>query len=331
MIVLSDWYYLLLLIVLPIAIYWYKKKDKELASSLIYSNLQGLKKLVGVERGKRRVYISRGLRLLTVLLLILALSRPQKGLSEKEFIAKGIDIMLVVDISGSMRAVDFRPNRLEAVKKVAHKFISERHNDRIGLIVFGAASFLQCPLTIDYGILEELLDRVTFVEERYDGTAIGMAIAHAVNRLKDSNSKSKIMILLSDGRNNAGELDPLTAADMAKAYGIKIYTIGAGKKGKAPYPVALPDGSVQYRLVDVEIDESLLTKVAEMTGGKYFRATDEKSLEQIYDEINELEKSDIKVKEYVNFKDLYHLFLIPGVCLLFVLVFLDRVVWRVIP
>lgn len=331
MIIFTDWYFLAFLLIIPFIILWTRRKDRVLYTSIKYSNFKSLREIVGIDSAKRKVYLLKGIKLFSIVLLILALARPQKGLTEKEFITKGIDIMLVVDISGSMRAADFQPNRLEAVKAVARKFINERHNDRIGLIVFGAVSFLQCPLTVDYGILNELLNRVTFVDEKYDGTAIGMALAHAVNRLKGSQSVSKIVILLSDGRNNAGELDPLTAADMAQAYGIKVYTIGAGRRGKAPYPVVLPDGSIQYRMVDVEIDEELLQKMAEMTGGKYFRATDERSLEKIYDEINSLEKSDIKVKEYMNFKDLYHLFLFPAI-MLFVMGFIfERNVWRVGP
>jgi len=255
------------------------------------------------------------MRTLGVLLLILALARPQIGNAEREVTSKGIDIMLVLDISSSMRAIDFKPNRLEAAKKVATQFVNERISDRIGLVVFGGESFLQCPLTIDYDVLKNFISQVEIIDKKYDGTAIGMALANAINRLRESPGKEPVIILLSDGRNNAGELDPLTAADMAKTFGIKVYTIGAGKKGEALYPVQTPFGQ-NYMPVKVDIDEDVLRQVAEKTGGKYFRAEDEQSLATIYDEINQLEKTEYKVKEYTNWQELFAWFLIPAFGLL---------------
>jgi Ca-activated chloride channel family protein len=261
----------------------------------------------------------------------MALARPQSGNTRREFTTEGIDIMLVLDISSSMKAIDFRPNRLEAAKSVAQKFIEGRQSDRIGLIVFAAESFLQCPLTIDYGVLKDLLNQVDIVEEKYDGTAIGMAIANATNRLRESQAKSKIMILLSDGCNNAGEIDPRTAANLANAFEIKIYTIGAGKLGQAPYPIELPNGQIQYRLVNAEIDEVLLQDIANQTGGKYFRATDEKSLAMIYEEISGMEKTEVKVHEFVNYNELYPYFLVPGFLLVALSGLIGLTIWRRTP
>jgi len=326
----ADWEFLLLLIIIPLIVFWYRKKGQKLESTFRYSSVKSILEITGRSQNLKKNLLL-GLKLIGIVLFIIALARPQKGNTIKEFTTEGIDIMLVVDISSSMRAVDFKPNRLEAAKTVASNFIRGRRNDRIGLVVFAAESFLQCPLTIDYDVLEQLLAQVDIIEEKYDGTAIGMAIANAVNRLRDSKAKSRVMILLSDGRNNAGELDPGTAADMAKAFDIKIYTIGAGKRGQAPFPVVYPGGQVQYRMIDVEIDEDVLTKIAENTGGKYFRATNEKSLLTIYKEISQMEKTQIKVKEFVNYKDLYHLFLIPGLILIMISWGSGLTFWRKTP
>ncbi len=326
----ADWEFLLLLTIIPLTLFWYRKKGQKLESTFRYSSVKSILEITGrSQKWKQSSLLA--LKLIGIALLIIALARPQKGNTIKEFTTEGIDIMLVVDISSSMRAVDFKPNRLEAAKTVASNFIGGRCNDRIGLVVFAAESFLQCPLTIDYDVLEQLLAQVDIIEEKYDGTAIGMAIANALNRLRDSKAKSRVMILLSDGRNNAGELDPGTAADMAKAFDIKIYTIGAGKRGQAPFPVVYPGGRVQYRMIDVEIDEDVLNKIAENTGGKYFRATNEKSLSTIYKEISQMEKTQIKVKEYVNYKDLYHLFLIPGLILIMISWGSGLTFWRKTP
>jgi len=330
MIYFADWYYLLLLPVVAGLIVWQRRFGHRLESTLRFTAVRRLQALTGRRVG-RQPLLMRAINLAGLTLLILALARPQGQDSAKEFLTEGIDIVLLIDISSSMRAVDFKPNRLEAAKSVARQFIEGRSADRIGLIVFAAESFLQCPLTIDYAVLKGLLEQVNIIEERYDGTAIGLAIANAVNRLRDSSARSRVMILLSDGRNNAGELDPATAADMAAAFGIRIYTIGAGKQGQAPYPITYPGGRVQYRMVDVEIDEEVLTTVAQLTGGRYFRATDETSLAIIYDEISRLEKTIIKVKEYTHYREHYPLLLAPALGLLTLGAVLGLTVWRKCP
>jgi len=326
----ADWVYLLLLLLIPGLWFWYRRRGQRREATIRFASIRGIHALIG-QRQRWKADLLFGLKLTSLALLFLALARPQKGDTIREFSTEGIDIMMVLDISSSMRAVDFQPNRLEAAKTVAREFIEGRQADRIGLVVFAAESFLQCPLTIDYDVLKQLLDQVDIIEEKYDGTSIGMAIANGVNRLRDSQAKSKIMILLSDGRNNAGELDPETAAGMAQAFGIKIYTIGAGKLGQAPYPVQLPGGRIQYRLIDVEIDEPVLQGIANSTGGRYFRATDEAHLSSIYEEISTMEKTEVKVKEYVNYNDLYPLFLLPGFLLIVVTILLELTVWRRFP
>jgi Ca-activated chloride channel family protein len=219
-----------------------------------------------------------------------------------------VDIVLVIDISSSMLATDFPPNRLEAVKKTAKNFIDARNNDRIGVLVFAGESFIQCPLTVDKEVLISLMDEVKVAEQSYDGTAIGMAIANATNRLRHSDAMSKVMILLSDGSNNAGELDPLTSADLASNFGIKIYTIGAGTN----QDVSFIPGRGYIRN---EIDEETLKSIAKRTDGKYFRATNISGLEQVYATIDELERTEIEIKEYTRYKELFGWFLIPALIL----------------
>jgi Ca-activated chloride channel family protein len=309
----EDPWFLIALAGLPIIIWWYFKAGQKQYASLRYSTLQVLQSLKQQSRWKQ--YISFGLRLLGVTALIFGLARPQLGNAEREVTSEGIDIVLVLDISSSMRAVDFKPNRLEAAKQVAIDFVDDRISDRIGLVVFGGESFLQCPLTIDYDVLTSFINRVDFIDEDYDGTAIGMAMANAINRLRESPGAEPVMILLSDGRNNSGELDPLTAANLAKTYNIKIYTIGAGKKGEALYPFDTQFGQ-RLMPVKVEIDEETLMDVADITGGKYFRAEDEQSLATIYDEISQLEQTEYKVREYTNWRELFPWFLVMGFGLL---------------
>jgi len=310
----EDPWFLLALLSLPFMVWWYLKSGRHKHASLQYSTLQILKS-IRKHSSRWKQYITFALRLLGITLLILGMARPQLGNAEREVTSEGIDIMLVLDISSSMRAVDFKPNRLEAAKKVAVDFIRDRISDRIGLVVFGGESFLQCPLTIDYDVLKNFIAQVEIIDEEYDGTAIGMAMANAINRLRESPGKEPVMILLSDGRNNAGELDPLTAADMAKTYGIKIYTIGAGKEGEALYPVDTQFG-LRYTPVQVQIDEETLRQIAEMTGGRYFRAEDEQSLATIYEEISTLEKTEYQVKEYTNWRELFPWFIFPAFVLL---------------
>jgi len=264
------------------------------------------------------------------MLLILGMARPQLGNAEREISAEGINIMLVLDISSSMRAVDFKPNRLEAAKRVAADFVKDRISDRIGLVVFAGESFLQCPMTIDYDVLTNFIKQVEIIDERYDGTAIGMALANAINRLRDTPGKESVIILLSDGRNNAGELDPLTAANLAKTYGIKVYTIGAGKEGEALYPFDTQFGQ-RLMPVRVDIDEKSLREIAQMTGGKYFRAEDEQSLATIYQEISQMEKTEYQVKEYTNWRELFPWFLLPAFGLLLGERILEATILRRLP
>ena len=246
--------------------------------------------------------------------MVLALARPQNKLTTIERNAEGIDIVLVLDMSSSMKAEDLKPNRFEAARQVAKNFIDKRISDRIGLVTFAMKSFTVCPPTLDYKLLQQLLDDVNMgiIE---DGTAIGMGIATAINRLKDSEAKSKIIILLTDGQNNAGEIDPVTAADLAVTYKIKIYTIGAGTRGTAPYPVQDPIFGRRYQNVQVNIDEDMLSKVAGLTGGKYYRATDTDQLFSIYDEIDQLERTKVDEIIYTDYKDLYPKYI--GISLLF--------------
>ena len=214
--------------------------------------------------------------------------------------------MLVMDVSTSMLAEDFKPkNRIQAAKAVAKEFIEGRTNDRIGLVIFAGEAFPQCPLTLDYGVLMQIIDHVQVAPREWDGTAIGNGIATAVARLKDSKAKSKVIILLTDGVNNAGEIDPITAAQVARTFGIKVYTIGAGTRGVAMYPVDDPIWGRRYQPVRVEIDEELLQRIAALTGGQYFRATDSNKLREIYQQIGELEKTKIEVKEYTRYKELF--------------------------
>lgn len=256
------------------------------------------------------------LKILAFVCLVTALARPQSALSEKEISTQGIDIVLSLDISGSMLAKDFEPDRLEAAKKVAMNFIKERPNDRIGLVIFSGESFTQCPITIDHQVLLNLFKDIQsgMVE---DGTAIGMGLATAVARLKESKSKTKVIILMTDGVNNMGYIDPYTAIQIAKNYGIRVYTIGIGKNGTAPYPVKDQNGKTFYQNMPVQIDEALLRKIAQETGGNYFRATSNTSLKSIYNNIDKLEKSKIKINNYHRKSEHFHLFaLLALVCLL---------------
>jgi Ca-activated chloride channel family protein len=233
----------------------------------------------------------------------IAAEEPQTTSHGENIYSEGIDIALLLDISGSMLAEDFQPNRIEAAKEVAQSFIDGRTNDRIGLVIFAGQSFTQCPMTLDYRVLKNLLRQVKpgVVE---DGTAIGMAIAQGVNRLKDSKAKSKVMILLTDGVNNRGEIDPLTASQIAQTFGIRIYTIGVGTVGEAPYPVQTPFG-IRYQNIPVDVDEKTLQQIAEMTDGKYFRATNNRALKQIYAEIDKMEKTRIEVRAYRSYTELF--------------------------
>lgn len=263
-------------------------------------------------------HLTTVIRFAAMALLLVALARPQSGARGFRVDTEGVDILVALDVSSSMKAIDLKPNnRLEAAKLVAAEFIRGRSNDRIGLVVFAAVSFIQSPLTLDYDVLLSLLDEIHIglVE---DGTAIGMAMVNCVNRLKDSEAKSKVAILLTDGVSNTGKIDPATAAQVAKTMGIRFYTIGVGKRGEALYPVDDPVFGRRLVKQKTEIDEETLYEIADETGGKYFRATDTEALRGIFAEIGELEKTKITSNEYVNYTDLYRWFLIPGALLVLV-------------
>ena len=266
-----------------------------------------------------------------MVLAIVAAARPQAGYGQRKVFTEGVDIMLALDISGSMQAADFKPdNRLTVAKRVIKNFIKGREGDRIGLVVFARQAFTQCPLTTDYSLLQSFVDKVDFgmVE---DGTAIGLALATAANRLTDSKAKSKIIILLTDGVNNAGQIDPVTAAKAIAALGIKVYTIGAGKQGMVDFPINDPIFGKRYVKRKSEIDEKTLQKIADITGGKFFRATNSQALQRIYDEISKMEKTKIEVKEYYRYEELYRGFLALGLALLITGLFSGTVIVRSIP
>jgi Ca-activated chloride channel family protein len=274
-------------------------------------------------------HIIFGFRVLAVALLIIALARPQSVDKWEDISTEGIDIVMSLDISSSMLARDFKPDRLEASKELATEFISGRSDDRMGLVVFSGESFTQCPLTTDHAVVINMMrDIKTGIIE--DGTAIGMGLATAINRLKDSKAKSKVIILMTDGVNNMGEIAPVTAAEIAQSFNIRVYTIGVGSRGMAPYPVQTPYGR-QYRSMKVEIDEEVLKDIAEITNGKYFRATDNDQLKQIYQEIDKLEKSKIDVKEFRKKSEEYLLFVIIAGVLLFIEVLVRNTLLKGLP
>jgi Ca-activated chloride channel family protein len=299
--------FLWLLIFVPGMIAFYVLRQQKTSASLQMPGLQPFNKAGNTFRIWLR-HLLFALRTAAVALLIIVLARPQKTDKFQNVSTEGIDIILTLDISGSMLARDFKPDRLEASKNVATEFISGRPYDRMGLVVFSGESFTQCPLTTDHAVLVNLLREIQsgMIE---DGTAIGNGLATAVNRIKDSEAKSKVIILLTDGVNNRGEIAPATAADIAKTYGIRVYTIGVGTQGMAPYPVQTPYG-LQYQDMPVEIDEAILKEISSKTGGRYFRATDNNKLVQVYAEIDKLEKSKIDVRQFTRKEEK---FLIPAI------------------
>jgi len=298
----AEPFFLYLLVAIPAMVAFYILKQHKTNASLRMPGLQPFSKAGTTFRHYLR-HILFASRTLAVALLIIVLARPQETDKFQDISTEGIDIVLTLDISGSMLARDFRPDRLEASKDVATEFISGRPYDRMGLVVFSGESFTQCPLTTDHAVLINLLREIQsgMIE---DGTAIGMGLATAINRIKDSEAKSKVIILLTDGVNNRGEIAPATAAGIAKTYGIRVYTIGVGTQGMAPYPVQTPYG-IQYQDMPVEIDEGILREIAQTTGGKYFRATDNNKLVQVYNEIDKLEKSKIDVRQFSRKEEKY--------------------------
>jgi len=304
-----------LLLLLPLLIVWYVLKNNTITSAIKISSVDGYKNIKPSTKQKMRHSIFV-LRMLGITLLIVVLARPQSKSSWKDIKTEGIDIVMALDISGSMLAKDFKPDRLEAAKTVAQEFIDGRPNDRIGLVIFNDESFTQCPLTTDHAVLKNLFSGIK-TGMVADGTAIGNGLATAIARIKDSKAKSKVVILITDGVNNQGSVAPLTAAEIAKTFGVRVYTIGVGTKGKALAPVQMyPDGSYEYGYVDVNIDEKSLTEIAEMTGGKYFRATNNDKLKEVYHEIDRLEKTIFEEKNFSNKAEHFLPFAITALLLL---------------
>jgi Ca-activated chloride channel family protein len=316
-----EYFYFLFLI--PLFFAWYYYKEKKQNPSLKVSTLSGFMK----SRKSLKIYLRHSLMILRVLAfisLVIALARPQTSSSMEKISTEGIDIIISLDVSTSMLAEDFKPNRMEAAKKQAIDFIDKRVNDRLGLVIFSAESFTQCPITVDHTVLKNLVTNVeTGMLE--DGTAIGMGLANAVSRLKESKAKSKVIILLTDGVNNTGAVAPQTAAEIARTFGIRVYTIGVGTRGMAPYPIKTTFGT-QYRNVEVQIDDDLLRKIADMTGGKYYRAVSNKSLSDIYQEIDSLEKTKVDVAVYSKKKEEYRIYAIFAL-MLFSLEILGRYIF----
>ncbi|MDR2885246.1 MAG: VWA domain-containing protein [Rikenellaceae bacterium] len=304
----------LLLLLLPMIAYyiWQWRRG---GASIQISSTAGVAKAPRTLRWYLR-HVPFVLRCAAVALLVVAIARPQSVESGSNSKTEGIDIVLALDISGSMLARDFDPDRIGAAKAVAANFINARHGDRIGLVIFAGESFTQCPLTTDKRALLNLLSQVrTGMIE--DGTAIGNGLATSVNRLRESEAKSKVVILLTDGVNNRGQITPVTAAETAVAYDIKVYTIGVGTRGKAPYPVVDMFGHpAGFQMMDVEIDEKMLTEIAGLTGGEYFRATDKNALQAVYDRINDMEKTEVEVTEYTRYNELFTVWLLWAVLLL---------------
>ncbi|MEA3477468.1 MAG: VWA domain-containing protein [Bacteroidota bacterium] len=318
--------YLLILIPLMGLWYWYKVRTS-------HPTLQVSSRDEFIQKGRSfKQYLYHALfafRILAVALLILVLARPQSSLSRKDVSIEGIDIIMALDVSSSMLAQDLRPDRLEAAKAVASDFIRGRPNDRVGLVIFSGETFTQSPLTTDHSIIENLFKDIKsgMIE---DGTAIGDGLATSVSRLKESEAISKVVILITDGVNNAGSVDPISAAEIAKLYGVRIYTIGVGSMGTAPYPVQTPFG-IQYQNMEVKIDEQLLQQVAEATEGRYFRATSNQKLEEIYREIDQLEKSKIDVTEFKKKNEEFLPLAIIAILLLLLEFLLRNTILRTIP
>jgi len=322
-------YALLLLVLVPVLALWMYKNRYNERPKFLYSDTGVLGSFKTLKNKILPVLAS--FLLFSIALISIGIARPRSvDVTAKTKKTKGIDIMLAVDVSASMLARDLKPNRLEALKKTAINFIKKRPNDRFGVVLYAGEAFTQVPITSDQRIVMQAIRKINFrqlFDQLEQGTAIGMGLATAVNRLKDSKAKSKVIILMTDGVNNTGEIDPYTALELAKEFGIKVYTIGLGTNGYAPTPVGIaPDGSFRYQNAKVEIDEKLLKKIASETGGKYFRATDNRKLNKIYKEIDKLEKTEIKETKYYNYKELYRPFVLAAVVLIFI-VGLLRYTW----
>ena len=315
--------FLYLLLIIPVLIiYTYRKRGKPYVR---ISDSRFIKDLKPTLRMRIR-WLPSFLKMLAVTLFIVALARPRSTSVSTETTTEGIDVIITLDVSTSMLAQDFKPNRFKAAANVAKEFIKGRKNDRIGFVVFAGESYTQCPLTTDYGILLNLIDKIK-MNQIEDGTAIGTALVNSVNRLRDSNAKSKVVILLTDGENNKGEVAPETAADVAQALGVRIYTIGVGQK-IAPYPIKTFYGRTILQDQEFKIDEEMLGSIAEMTGGKYFKATSKNKLKRIYKEIDKLEKTKIMTKSYKKYEELYLKYLLIGFISLVLSLILDNSIFR---
>ncbi|WP_419939605.1 vWA domain-containing protein [Candidatus Palauibacter sp.] len=320
---------LLLLLLVPALAYRRLAREGRKAGALRYPDLALLRRS-GAERTGRLRHVPLALRLLALSLFIVAFARPQSASISEDVSTEGVDIVMALDISSSMLAQDLVPNRLEAAREVAADFVERRRNDRIGLVVFAGQAFTQAPLTIDHPAVSAVMAEleVGMVE---DGTAIGLGLATALKRLESSQAESRIIVLLTDGRNNRGEIDPATAAQMARALGVKVYTIGAGSRGTAPVPVDDPVFGRRLVSIPVDVDEPTLAEVAEVTGGRYFRATDRESLERIYEEIDALETTEIDVQSFTRYGELFHFPLAAGLGLLLLEIGLAQTVLRRLP
>ena len=324
---------LLLLLLIPYGIWFFLLKGKREPSMKIPSTEAYLRAPKSLRQ--RLMWLPFALRALSFAMIVVVLARPQSTNSWNDSEVEGIDIMLAMDVSTSMLAMDFKPNRVEAARMVATDFVSRQKNDNIGLTIFAGEAFTQCPLTTDHNALLQMFTNIScdlpatgMID---DGTAIGMGIANAVNRLQESSAKSKVVILLTDGSNNMGEISPLTAAEMAKALGIRVYTIGVGTNGTATFPYPLPGGGVSYTRMPVEIDTNMLKEIAKITGGKFYRATNNKELERIYEDISKLEKSKIMVTNYTKHYEAYHIFALAALIALLLELLLANTVLRKIP
>ncbi len=318
---LMDWehisflhpFYFGLLLIIPVMIWWHYRNKKKDNPSIRLTTISGIAEVKPTWKVRLRPSMF-WLRILALIFLIIALARPQSSSVSESIDSEGIDIVLSIDVSGSMLAEDLKPNRIEAAKKVAEEFVNSRPTDRLGLVIFSGESFTQVPITIDHNVLKEQLSQIKS-GVLIDGTAIGMGLATGVDRLRASKAKSRVLILLTDGVNNTGLIDPSTALEIAKRYKVRVYTIGIGSKGQAPYPVQTAFGT-QKQMMPVQIDEPLLKKIAKETGGNYYRATDNKSLKSVYDEIDQLEKTKIEVSSYKHYAELFFPFaLLAIICL----------------
>ena len=328
MIRFASWYFLLFLLVIPVLAYLKFSKRKNF--NISYSNIKFIENAFREESIRDKIIFI--LRMLVIVFLIVGFARPQKGLITREETTRGIDIILCLDTSTSMRALDFKPkNRFDSAKEAAMEFVKLRKNDNIGVVVFSGLAFTQCPLTTDHEALLQFLDKTEIGMTQLDGTAIGTAIMTSIARLKEGHGKSKIIVLLTDGRNNMGEIDPITAAKAAQSLDIKIYTIGAGAPGKALYPVEHPIFGLQYVYLPEELDETTLRQIAQITEGRYFRVKNRSEMLEAYKEIDKLEKTEIKKYEFKEYNELFRYFVFLGLFLYTLEFFLSRTLLKRIP